>query len=337
MISSPEQNGEFLNKITTGDALLVVPQLEDESVDSVVTDPPYGEQMGFGGDNSLREAEVLLSEFLNLVHPKLKPNAHLAIFFTMRNVDVVIESVKRAGYTFRRVIPMYIPRGGARPYLGWLPRTQAVVLAQKYLPSQPSDFHSHLSRYIAAAIERKGMTRSEVARRLGCDSRLVMKWSREGDPAWCLPTQRFYGPLKELLDLGDEFDALFTREAPTRVVRTDFEYKHDCYVVNEKRFGAASPHPSEKPLSVVEHIVTCVTPIGGTVLDAFSGSGTTALAATRRGRFYIGVELNPEYAEMSRRRIENDQPPTSKAKRTRRPENGHLPIAQSTSLFEASL
>lgn len=44
------------------------------------------------------------------------------------------------------------------------------------------------------------------------------------------------------------------------------------------------------------------------VLDPFSGSGTTGLVALRHGRSYIGLELNPDYAEMSRNRIRDDAP-----------------------------
>jgi DNA modification methylase len=45
-----------------------------------------------------------------------------------------------------------------------------------------------------------------------------------------------------------------------------------------------------------------------TVLDPFSGAGTTGLVALRLGRNYIGIELNPEYAAMSERRIREDAP-----------------------------
>ena len=44
------------------------------------------------------------------------------------------------------------------------------------------------------------------------------------------------------------------------------------------------------------------------VMDPFSGSGTVGVVATRFNRSYIGIELSPEYAEMSRRRIEGDAP-----------------------------
>ncbi len=49
-------------------------------------------------------------------------------------------------------------------------------------------------------------------------------------------------------------------------------------------------------------------PARSTVLDPFAGSGTTGLVANRHNRNFIGIELNPEYAEMARRRITNDAP-----------------------------
>ena len=45
-------------------------------------------------------------------------------------------------------------------------------------------------------------------------------------------------------------------------------------------------------------------PIASVVLDPFSGAGTTGLVAVQHGRRYIGIELNPDYLEMSRKRIQ---------------------------------
>ena len=47
---------------------------------------------------------------------------------------------------------------------------------------------------------------------------------------------------------------------------------------------------------------------GDTVLDPFVGSGTTGVVALRYGRNFIGIDLNPEYVEIARRRIEADAP-----------------------------
>lgn len=49
-------------------------------------------------------------------------------------------------------------------------------------------------------------------------------------------------------------------------------------------------------------------PVPCTVLDPFNGAGTTGVVATRRGRSYVGHELNPEYAALARRRILDDAP-----------------------------
>lgn len=69
--------------------------------------------------------------------------------------------------------------------------------------------------------------------------------------------------------------------------------------------GAKNTHATVKPLSLLEHLVTLTkTPAGGVVLDPFMGSGTTGCACALRGRRFIGVELEEEYFEIARRRIE---------------------------------
>jgi hypothetical protein len=195
---------------------------------------------------------------------------------------------------------MYLPKGNARPYLGWLPRTQAILIGQKYLPKQPTEFHYDMAQYLNNALLLSGFTKSEIARRLGCDSRLVMKWTRIGDPAWCLPTPRFYKPLKELLKLNQEFDILLDRE-PANNNRDDFDYKHDTYIVDNK--NEEMLHPSQKPLSVVEHLVSCLSPVDGLLFDGFAGSGTTAVACKNTGRNFVAVEISPDYCEIARKRL----------------------------------
>ncbi len=49
-------------------------------------------------------------------------------------------------------------------------------------------------------------------------------------------------------------------------------------------------------------------PVPSVVLDPFCGSGTTGVVALRHGRSFVGIELNPEYVELARRRIINDAP-----------------------------
>jgi DNA modification methylase len=53
------------------------------------------------------------------------------------------------------------------------------------------------------------------------------------------------------------------------------------------------------PVALAERCILAGCKPGGTVLDPFSGSGTTGLAATRNGRRYIGIDLNAEYLALS--------------------------------------
>lgn len=291
---------DFINKILNTDCFEVINQLPDEILDAVLIDPPYGEAMGYQGDDTIHDANSLLKRFLNSIVPKMKPNAHLVCFWTMRNLDICLDAVRSAGLLYRRTLSMYLPRGNARPYLGWLPRTQSIVVSQKYLPQHPTQFHSDLAVYLMNAIQNAGLTRSGVAKRLGCDSRLVMKWTRIGDPSWCLPTPRFYQPLKELLQLDDQYDILLTRES-SRNLSDDIEYKHDTYIVDDKH--GTMLHPSQKPLEVIEHIVKCIALPNGVVFDGFGGSGTTALACRNTGRNFISTEVSEEFCKVAQSRL----------------------------------
>ena len=64
----------------------------------------------------------------------------------------------------------------------------------------------------------------------------------------------------------------------------------------EKVFGK---HPTQKPMELLERIVLASTRKDDIVLDPFSGSGTTGLAAYKYGRKYIGIELEQEYLQRS--------------------------------------
>jgi hypothetical protein len=66
-------------------------------------------------------------------------------------------------------------------------------------------------------------------------------------------------------------------------------------------------HPTVKPADLLAWLVRLVTPQGGTVLDPFLGSGTTAVAAMREGFDWIGIEKNPEYVEIAKARISKEQ------------------------------
>lgn len=64
-----------------------------------------------------------------------------------------------------------------------------------------------------------------------------------------------------------------------------------------------TPHPTQKPEALIERIVLASSIKGDTVLDLFSGSGTTSVVAKRLGRSYLGIEMNPDYVRYGLKRL----------------------------------
>lgn len=62
-------------------------------------------------------------------------------------------------------------------------------------------------------------------------------------------------------------------------------------------------HFATFPKSLIAPCVIAGCPKGGVVLDPFSGSGTTGIVSAENGRNYIGIELNPEYVDITKRRV----------------------------------
>lgn len=63
-------------------------------------------------------------------------------------------------------------------------------------------------------------------------------------------------------------------------------------------------HPTEKAVSILAPLIRSFSKPGDLVLDPFSGSGSTAVAAALNGRRYLGIELEERYCALARRRLE---------------------------------
>ncbi|MCY4298846.1 MAG: site-specific DNA-methyltransferase [Flavobacteriaceae bacterium] len=70
----------------------------------------------------------------------------------------------------------------------------------------------------------------------------------------------------------------------------------------EKQFGK---HPTQKPLKLLNRIIQSSSKENDTILDPFSGSGTTGVSALINKRHYIGIELDNEFHHLTRKRIES--------------------------------
>jgi len=82
--------------------------------------------------------------------------------------------------------------------------------------------------------------------------------------------------------------------------------RRSVWTVATKPYKGA--HFATFPPKLIEPCILAGCPEGGTVLDPFCGSGTTGMVALRHGRRFIGIELNAEYVDMAHRRIQGDMP-----------------------------
>jgi DNA modification methylase len=90
--------------------------------------------------------------------------------------------------------------------------------------------------------------------------------------------------------------------------------REDSNVRNKRSVWTVATAPYEgahfatMPPKLVEPCILAGCPVGGTVLDPFTGSGTTGAVAASLGRNFVGIELNPAYVALAEQRIGNSQP-----------------------------
>jgi DNA modification methylase len=85
---------------------------------------------------------------------------------------------------------------------------------------------------------------------------------------------------------------------PRKAIRSDV---FDC-IPARKADGCG--HPTPKPVPLMRALLAAETCAGESVLDPFMGSGTTGVACAKEEREFIGIELDPEYLEIARARLE---------------------------------
>ena len=96
------------------------------------------------------------------------------------------------------------------------------------------------------------------------------------------------------------------RDGGFSAVTMDGRNKRSVWTVPTQSFSGA--HFATFPEALITPCILAGSRAGDTVLDPFCGSGTTGVVALRHGRSFIGIELNPEYVELGRKRIVNDAP-----------------------------
>jgi site-specific DNA-methyltransferase (adenine-specific) len=73
----------------------------------------------------------------------------------------------------------------------------------------------------------------------------------------------------------------------------------------QKGLKQENNHPTVKPIKLMSYLCNLITPVGGTILDPYMGSGSTGVAAKKEKFNFVGIELNEEYYKIAEARINN--------------------------------
>jgi site-specific DNA-methyltransferase (adenine-specific) len=95
-------------------------------------------------------------------------------------------------------------------------------------------------------------------------------------------------------------------ESPTDVLKNPGKQMRSVWSIpttpaREKQFGK---HPTQKPLALLERLLSAATERGDSVLDPFVGSGTTGVAALALGREFVGIDSELDYLGLANQRME---------------------------------
>ena len=86
----------------------------------------------------------------------------------------------------------------------------------------------------------------------------------------------------------------------------DDKYPTSVIAIPKEHRKGAFYHPTQKPVALLEYLIRTYTDEKDIVLDNCIGSGTTAVAAIRTGRHYIGFETEKSYYEIAQKRVDEE-------------------------------
>lgn len=281
---SEKVGGLSINKVTEGDCRELISLLPDESVDVVVTSPPYWGQRTSGGtgvEEDPREYVEVMGEIFTSLLPKMTKQGTLWL-----NVgDAYNTPVNWAtdDYTYST------------------------------LGADKKGLNKENSAYTKNRHKRKAFVNREVpwltyGNLLALPYRIVESmcdsgWLFRGEVIWrkanAMPEGRCRRPHRkhESIYLMARSEKHLFRVSPPVPSVWDIANEHLKGEQHRSRFPLALP---------TNCIEASAAPEGGLVLDPFSGSGTTGIAAIRLGLNYVGFEIDPVQVEASNARLRDE-------------------------------
>ncbi|MCA9216143.1 MAG: site-specific DNA-methyltransferase [Planctomycetales bacterium] len=289
-------NHPQLNHIYHGDARQVLQSFEDESIDCVVTSPPYFKQRDYAGKGQIgREkkpqqfVDALVGTFSE-VHRTLKSTGTIWVVLGDK-----YDKGRLLGTPWRFALAMQDA--------GWILRSDIIWHKPNAMPSsvktRPTTDHEYVFfftksqdyYYDADAVREPHVTFSENSKMMGGRNH----FNKRGGT----PEQGKNSGNNNLHDA--RWDQAFHPKGRN---------KRTVWSIPLSKFREA--HFAVFPEKLVETCILAGSPEQGVVLDPFFGAGTTGVVAERLNRSYVGIDCNADYCEMARRRIDSNASPLFK-------------------------
>ena len=361
-------------KLILGDCLEKLKEIPDNSVDCVITDPPYYKIMRTdykGGkhewDNQWENFDHYKSwlySIMNECKRVLKENGSLFVFMDDKRSAYVRLEIEKLGLSLINEI-IWVKKNnmtmkGWSNYRCFAPITERILFfgqaESEYELSCDglvSNVFSNLRQYLIEEKDKVGITLDEVNILVGTASMAGSHYFANSQ--WCFPTKEHYERMQltfnavywKILTIeqagklnNEEIFKAIKKEtgADYEVLRKDYEVLRKDYDDLRKDYDdlrkdyddlrryfkpqrnytdvwttnitcsqeGEGQHPTQKPVSLIRRILETCSKEGHTILDPFMGSGTTGVACAQLNRNFIGIELNEEYFNIAKARIESE-------------------------------
>ena len=322
------QLGEDMTLIQ-GDCLEVMREMDANSVDAIITDPPYYKVKGEAWDNQwdtpakfLEWVGLLCEQFERI----LKPNGSL-YFFASPQMAARVEC--EIGKRFAVLNSITWRKGAAgKSAVGWsqktekealrmwLPESERIIFAEHYgadnMAKGEAGYEAKcdelrgfvfepLRSYLAEEVKRAGWTPAGLNEAMGFAPRGMAETRYFGRSQWQLPTEPHYAKMRELLGveyLRREYEDLRRPFAVTAQVQYSDVWEFDPVQAYPGK------HPCEKPLALLCHMLAASTKPDAVVFDPFAGSGSMGEACHIMGRKFLGTEKCPDNHAKAVRRLD---------------------------------
>jgi site-specific DNA-methyltransferase (adenine-specific) len=116
----------------------------------------------------------------------------------------------------------------------------------------------------------------------------------------------YYCPKASKKDRDEGMDGFEETISEIAQINSQTKLQPNGEYVENKVLPRKNNHPTVKPTALMLYLIKLVTPVNGTVLDCFLGSGSTGKAAIRGGFDFIGIEREEEYIKIAEARIKNE-------------------------------